>query len=209
VQSLTANRELRLFGRVIHPFWNLLGALAVAGLVAGCAGEPKSAPDWTLTDLSGNEVRWSSSPDTRAVVFVFTGVECPIANRAQPELTRLAREFTPEVTFVAVYPNASEDAAMIRRHRTTFELPPEAYRDPRQHLAKTLGATVTPEVVALAVDGRLIYRGRVNDQFAGLGLGRPAPTRHDLKDALRDFIEGKLPSGIVTSAAGCRIQTTP
>lgn len=209
MQSLTAHPDLRLFGRVIHPFWNLLGAVAVAFLVAGCAGEPKSAPGWTLTDLSGKEVRWNPPAGTRAVVFIFTGVECPIANRAQPELTRLAREFTPAVTFVPVYPNASEDAAMIIQHRATFELPPEAYRDPRQTLAKALGATVTPEVVAVASDGRLIYRGRVNDQFAGLGLGRPAPTRHDLKDALREFLEGKPPSGIVTPAAGCRIQTTP
>lgn len=185
--------------------------MVAVSLVAGCASARKTRPphSWELTRLSGTTIDWSPTPGTRAVVFLFLGAECPISNRVQPELTRLAAKFSPAVTFVPVYPNAGEDAAMIRRHRTEYCLTPLAYRDPQQHLADALDVTVTPEVVALADDGSLIYRGRVNDQFAGLGLGRPAPTRHDLQDALKAFLAGQPPTGTITVAAGCSIQRQP
>lgn len=160
---------------------------------------------WELTALSGQVVSWRPDPPVRAVVFEFLGVECPISNRAQPELSRLARELTPEVEFVPVYPNAGEDAEAIRRHRTEYQLTPVAYRDPRQRLADALEVGVTPEVVALTAGGQLIYRGRINDQFGGLGRGRPAPTRHDLAEALAAFLAGSPPAGVVTPAVGCRI----
>lgn len=143
------------------------------------------------------------------MVFEFLSVECPISNRAQPELARLARELAPEVEFVAVYPNAGETAEVIRRHGAEFQIAAPAYRDPRQQLADALHVAVTPEVVALAADGRLIYRGRINDQFVGLGQGRPAPTRHDLAEALEAFLGGTPPTGVVTPAVGCRIDRAP
>jgi len=69
--------------------------------------------------------------------------------------------------------------------------------------------TVTPEVVALAADGSLIYRGRVNDQYAALGKGRPAATRHDLREALETFLATGMAEGERTTPVGCRILRTP
>lgn len=188
-------------------------------IAAGCLHDrpttpapPAPAPSpgtWTLTALSGDTVSWQPALETRAVVFVFLATECPISNRVQPELSRLAGEFEPVVAFLPVYPNDSEDAGMIRRHREDFHLPPEAYRDPQQRLANALGATVTPEVVVLTPDGRLIYRGRVHDQFSGLGSGRPVPVHHDLEDVLTAHLAGAPAIGKVTPAAGCRIERAP
>ncbi|MCW5556266.1 MAG: hypothetical protein KIT22_00205 [Verrucomicrobiae bacterium] len=167
--------------------------------------EPNPVATWELTALSGEAVSWRPGPKGRVVVFAFLGADCPISNRAQPELSRLARELSPDVEFVPVYPNAGEDADAIRRHRTEYQLTPVAYRDPKQRLADALQVGVTPEVVALTAGGRLIYRGRINDQFGGLGRGRPEPTRHDLAEALGAFLAGSPPAGRVTPAVGCRI----
>jgi len=144
------------------------------------------------------------------VVFEFRGTECPIAARVQPELERLFHEFGPAgVLFVAVYPNGGETAGEIRRVRRDAAQTTEAAMDPQQRLADQLGVTVTPEVVAIAADGHLIYRGRVNDQYGGLGQGRPEPTRHDLEEALRAFLASGEAQGITTEPIGCRVQRLP
>ncbi|MBN8248171.1 MAG: hypothetical protein J0L84_12095 [Verrucomicrobia bacterium] len=188
-----------------------LGFLPPVLLGGGCALTRKSESPgrWGLTALDGDPVVWRAAPGTRAVVFEFLSVECPISNRAQPELARLARDLAPQVEFVAVYPNAGETAEAIHRHRADFQRAATAYRDPRQQLADALHVGVTPEVVAPTADGRLIYRGRINDQFGGLGQGRPAPTRHDLAEALEAFLSGTPPAGVLTPAVGCRIDRAP
>ena len=138
------------------------------------------------------------------MVVVFVGVECPISNRCLPELKTLEDRLSPKgVRFLHVYPNPDESAEIIRRHRGDYLLGTEAFRDPEHQLARKLNAHCTPEVVALAADGRLIYRGRVNDQFTALGVGRPQPTRHDLQEALDAFLGGDAPGGRVTLAVGC------
>lgn len=158
----------------------------------------------TLTDLEGRTVPLVPGPSVRAQVFVFLGVECPIANRCSPELARLARELAPRgVRFYHVYPNPDETPEAIGRHRAEYGLGKEGYRDPGLKVARALGARWTPEAVALAPDGALIYQGRINDQFTALGVGKPAPTRHDLAEALEAFLRGGVPMGVVTPRAGC------
>jgi NAD(P)-dependent dehydrogenase (short-subunit alcohol dehydrogenase family) len=143
-------------------------------------------------------------------VFEFLGTECPIAGRVQPELERLAQEFGPQgVRFVAIYPNVGETASGIRKHRSEAGQTVEAGLDPGHRLTDRLAVTVTPEVVVLASDGRLIYQGRVNDQYGALGKGRPAPTRHDVAEALGGFLASGQATAIRTTPVGCRIQRLP
>ncbi len=171
--------------------------------LTGCAGvSPGRLPP--LTDLSGHQHPMAALAGGKATVLVFLSVDCPIANRCLPELVQLARETeTNGVRFVHVYANSADGNAAIRQHRAEFGLFPEAYRDPGWTLAVRLGVRVTPEVVALASDGKLIYQGRVNDQYAALGQGRPAATRHDLAEALSGYLAGDPPSGRVVPAVGC------
>jgi len=189
----------------------LLGLLLLQ--FAGCSHPLKPsvrspAPfQWAYTTLDGLEQVMTPGLETKAVVFEFLSTECPIANRFQPELNRLAVEFSPQgVRFVAIYPNLGETAEGIRQHRADSAFSGEAGRDLRQELVNRWNITVTPEVVVLAADGALIYRGRVNDQYAGLGQGKPAPTRHDLEEALREYLANGLAQGVSTTPVGCRIQ---
>lgn len=180
-------------------------------LLAGCAaGARRAATDGNglpAADLEGRPVRLACTRAGGALVLVFTAVDCPIANRAQPELRALARELaTAGVRFVQVHANADETAEEIRRHREAYSLAGEAVRDPGGALVARYGVRVTPEVVALAPDGALIYQGRVNDQYAAPGVGRPAPTRHDLADALHEYLRTGEARGLRTPAAGCAVR---
>jgi len=51
----------------------------------------------------------------------------------------------------------------------------------------------------------LVYRGRIDDQFAGLGKRRTVVTSHDLRDALEATLVGKPVPQPRTEAVGCPI----
>src|SRR5258708_38867078 len=70
--------------------------------------------------------------------------------------------------------------------------------------ARALGVRRTPEAVVLDGEKRLCYRGRIDDQYR-LGGVRPAPTTHDLKDALEAVLAGKKVGNPETEVDGCPI----
>jgi hypothetical protein len=158
--------------------------------------------------LSGAPVDALHAPaGTRAIVFIFTSTDCPISNRYAPEIRRIADRFSPEgVVFRLVYPNPAEEATSIREHMTAYAYAGalEPLRDPALALVKFTGVTVTPEA-AIVANGKVVYRGRIDDRYVDLGRERPAPTRHDLFDALAAIVAGKPVPQAVTQAVGCFI----
>ncbi len=144
---------------------------------------------------------------TKAIVFLFTSTDCPISNRYAPEVRRIVSTFARQgVVFRLVYPNPSEQAAAIREHMAAFGYDGsfEALRDPALALVKYVKATVTPEAAVVA-GGRVAYLGRIDDRYVDLGLERPAPTTHDLADALTAVLAGKPIPRPTTQAVGCFI----
>ena len=76
----------------------------------------------------------------------------------------------------------------------------------RDHaLVRRTGVTITPEVAVLGPGERRLYRGRIDNQQAALGKRRPAPTTHDLRDALDAILAGKPVKHPETKAVGCYI----
>ncbi len=144
---------------------------------------------------------------TKAIVFIFISTDCPISNRYAPEVRRIADAFASKgVVFRLVYPNPSEDATAIRAHMDAYAYGSvfEPVRDSKLALAKFAGATVTPEAVVIA-NGKIVYRGRIDDRFVDLGRERPAPTQRDLFDALTAITAGKPAPHPTTQAVGCFI----
>jgi thiol-disulfide isomerase/thioredoxin len=143
----------------------------------------------------------------KIVVLVFISSDCPVSNKFAPELERLAHKFpSNEVSFNLVYPNASDSDAKIAAHRRDYRLTGPFLRDTKHRLVKETGVTVTPEAVVFDQNRNIAYRGRVNDQYLALGKGRPAPTQHDLEDAITALVSGQQPKESRTEAIGCSIQ---
>jgi hypothetical protein len=139
-------------------------------------------------------------------VLIFVSTDCPVSNRYAPEIKRLYDEFTPRgVRFRLVYPNPLDDESAISKHRLAFGYPPVAERDSRHSLVKATGATITPEAVIVDTRERVAYRGRIDDRFVELARERPAPTQHDLRNALAAVLAGKPVSPSRTQAVGCFI----
>jgi hypothetical protein len=166
-------------------------------------------PQLTLSDLDGKGVNPLADAGAKAVVFIFARIDCPISNRYAPEVGRLREKFAADrVKFWLVYPDRDTPASAIRNHIKEFPFNCDALRDPRQELVKATGVSVTPEAVVFVIDhsdARMTYRGRIDDQYSELGKHRPAPTMHDLEDAIAAVVKGEAPPFKSTPAVGCYI----
>ena len=136
-------------------------------------------------------------------VLVFTTTDCPISNRYAPEIQRLAKKFGT-VKFVMVYPVASDTPELIDAHRKKFAHSIEFLRDDKHELLQKTGVTVTPEV-AVMKDGRMLYRGRIDDRYLDFGKDRPQPTVRDLERSLDAILAGKPVPVAQTRGIGCFI----
>jgi hypothetical protein len=62
---------------------------------------------------------------------------------------------------------------------------------------------VVPEAVVLSPQGRILYRGRIDDRYTADGIRREVPTSRDLEAALTAVVAGKQPPVARTKAFGC------
>ena len=186
----------------------IVAAMAVSTAVAVCV-DKASLSQLSLLDLEGKSVTPLADSGAKAVVFIFTRADCPISNRYAPEVRRLSASFASEkVKFWLVYPDADAPPDAIRRHIKEYNYNCEALRDPRHELVKATGVSVTPEAAVFVFNrsgARLIYRGRIDDQYVAFGKRRPAPTVRDLEDVLTAIVKGEAVKFKNAPAVGCYI----
>ncbi len=176
-------------------------------IFGGCADTERSSSPAVVLDLGGEEVHLLDRTRDHILVAIFLRTDCPIGNRYAPKISRLAAEFqSSELQFALVYPDPNESAEKIRQHLNDYSLDLTAYRDPHRKLVAQAQATVTPEVAVFDRQRRLIYRGRIDDQFIDFGKARPAPTKDDLRDVLVAIQEGRKIEPATTRAIGCYIE---
>ncbi|MDG2206276.1 MAG: redoxin domain-containing protein [Pirellulales bacterium] len=140
------------------------------------------------------------------VVFIFTDVDCPVAQLYLPRLKALYEEYGPQgIAFYAIYPNNRIDILEMAEHAHDTDLPYPAMVDIEQRLADLLDAEKTPEVVLLDGDWEKQYQGAIDDQFKRQGR-KPGASVHYLRDAIEQVLAGKTPKIQFTTASGCPIE---
>ncbi len=123
--------------------WPVL--LALVMVVAGCGGGEdqligSEAPDFTLTDVDGREVRLSEHRG-KAVIVDFWATWCPPCKALMPELEALARDHDGALEVIAVSVDGDPPTAVptfAREHGYTFTMT----ADERGHeVARAWGGT--------------------------------------------------------------------
>lgn len=174
----------------------------LAALLASC-GAPPLPRELAFTSLDGQACRPFDVPAGAVHVLVFVSHDCPIANSYAPELGSLSRDFARDgvrLFVVHVAPDLTE--AKAREHQREYLLPDPVLLDPRQVLAKAVGAKVTPEA-AVIQGGEVRYLGRIDDVWGELGARRTAASKQDLRQAVADLRAGRPVSVPRTEAIGC------
>lgn len=158
-------------------------------------------------DLDGRTHRVGNPEGHRAVALVFMTTECPISREFVPELNRLAGSVADQpVKFLGVLyePGLSRADAVAFQREFKIEFP--LLFDASGELARQLGPTHVPEAFVLDADANVVYRGRIDDRYRELGKKRPAPTTHELADAISATLADRPPEVAHTKAIGCPVE---
>ena len=169
---------------------------------------PGQMPAFTLKDAAGKDWSLKDQRAKKAIVVIFLGTECPINNAYLPRLAELHKAYSPRgVAFVAINSNSQDTPVRMAKHAREFGIPFPVLKDTANVVADQFGARRTPEVFVLDGAGKILYQGRIDDQY-GRGFVRSAPTRRDLAESLDEILAGKPVSQPLTQVAGCPISRT-
>lgn len=162
-------------------------------------------------DLSGRLHRLGESDECRAIVLIFLGTECPIANSILPRLNQLAAGCASQhVEFLGVLssPSLSHRAAVEHSREFGIEFP--MLFDATGELRTRLGATHSPQAFVLDPEGRVMYRGAVDDQFVSVaGRRRSEPREQWLREAILAVLKREPVARPETEPIGCLLQPFP
>ena len=166
------------------------------------------APGFSLPAVDGKTYSLDSFADAAALVIVFTCNHCPYAQAVEERLVQLQRDYAPRgVVVVAINPNderAYPDdsfAAMVERARDRgFNFP--YLRDEAQQVARAYDAACTPDIFVFDRQRKLVYNGRLDDNWQNPG----AVKRQDLRAVLDATLAGRGIDFDPVPSMGCSIK---
>lgn len=165
-------------------------------------------PDLRLNDPSGKAFDVDSLYGPRGLLVVFTCNHCPYANAVWPRLIRIGQyAMDNAIGVVAINPNIHpgypDDAPskMIEKISQLKIVFPYLV-DEQQAVARAFKAQCTPDIYLFDKDKRLVYHGRIDDNWKD----ESAVTRQELMDALKALVEGRAVETKQFASMGCSIK---
>lgn len=145
----------------------------------------------------------------RAFVLVFTNTTCPLVQRYWPRLKELEAAYRDQgVQFLAVNVGVDDSILDMAAQGVEFDVPFPLVKDIGGQVVAACGVSRTPEVAVIDAEGRLRYRGRIDNQIR-LGGTKAGAVRHELRDAIEDLLADRPIAVAETPVDGCRITAAP
>jgi len=181
--------------------------LAVA--IAVLASSRLASAQQTALNLEGRAVNPLENDSGKVVVLVFLRLDCPVSGRYAPVIQQIAKQYADGADFYLVDPDKTDSPQAIRKYLADYGYRLPALRDPNRVLVKLSHVQITPEVAVFDRNHQLVYDGRIDDWYIDLSRARPAPTTHELEDALRAASTGKSVARNEVRGVGCYISDLP
>ncbi len=172
--------------------------------VEAALSSPAGLPTASGLNLAGKTVDPFELAAGKVLVLIYVRTDCPVANRYAPTVKALGQKYTGKALFMLVYPDKTETPKAIEQHLRDYGYPFEPLRDPQHELVKIGKVEITPEVAVFNAQRELIYHGRIDNWYKDFGRARPAPTTHELDDALQSAVYGG-PAPASVGGVGCYI----
>jgi thiol-disulfide isomerase/thioredoxin len=177
--------------------WMLTAAL----LISSAAALAQEA----ALDLEGRAAHPLGQNDGKVVVLIFLRRDCPVSSRYAPVIQQISKQYAGEANFFLVYPDRSDTPQEIRSYLADYGYRLPALRDPAHVLVKLSRVQITPEAAVFDRNHQLVYDGRIDDWYVDLTRARPAPTTHELEDAIRAALDKKPVARSEVRGVGCYI----
>jgi len=165
-------------------------------------------PEFALMATNGHECNPYEFNESKVIVVMFTCNHCPYVQAYENRLIELQKDFAGRgVTFIAInandeinYPEDSFENMVKRAKEKGYNFP--YLRDKTQSVARSFGASYTPEVFVFDQERKLQYHGRIDDNWQ-----EPLKvTKHHLREAIESLLTGKAIDRPDTQAIGCTVK---
>ncbi|NQU98041.1 thioredoxin family protein [Candidatus Woesearchaeota archaeon] len=166
-----------------------------------------SAPEFSLSATDGKTYSLQDFKGARALLVVFMCNHCPYVIPKISELKRITTDYKDKgLVVVGINPNEDknypEDSFENMRRIVEKENINFIYsRDESQEVAKAYGAVCTPDPFLFDEDFKLVFHSRIDDTH-----GDETPTRHELHEAIGEFLEKENISLEEQPSMGCSIK---
>jgi len=166
------------------------------------------AHDFELSGVDGKTYTLSSFANRRSLVIIFMCNHCPYVKAVLQRLIDLQNAFSGRgVQLIGVnsndatrYPDDSFGNMKTAAQERGISFP--YLFDKTQETAKAYGAVCTPDLYVYGEERKLLYRGRIDDNWE-----HPEQvTRRDLKSALEDILAGRPVPNEQVPSMGCSIK---
>jgi peroxiredoxin len=188
-----------------------VAAAAIASDARAEIGKP--APDFTLKDLDGKDVKLSSYKG-KLVVLEWFNPGCPFVKRSHGKgsLKNLAANKTKDgIVWLAINSSApgreGNGLAANREAAQSFGMTHPVLLDEQGVVGKAFGATNTPHMFVIDDKGTLVYRGAIDNSPDGEGENAPdGKVVVYVDEAIAALRAGKAVPTAETKAYGCSVK---
>jgi len=146
-----------------------------------------------------------ASLSTNYSLFIFLSPECPLCQNYSNVLNSLYKKFKATVNMYGIVPGNAYNQKDIAGFTSTYYIEFPLLTDANKKLSDYLKASITPEAILLDSNGKLIYKGAVDNLLEGLGKRRIKATSNYLEDAITAAINHQPVAIKRTKAIGCKI----
>ncbi len=157
--------------------------------------------DFSLTDTAGATKSFKSLQGSKGTAVIFLSAQCPVVAGYNKRIAAIAADYEAKgIKFIGINSNSTESLEWVTSNAAeNYKFP--VLIDKGNVIADKLGATVTPEVYFFGSDGKLLYRGAIDNSRNGENI-----TENTLRDAFDATISGKAITVTSRNAFGCTIK---
>lgn len=165
-------------------------------------------PDFNLPSTDGKLYSLDSFKDKKALIIIFSCNHCPYVQAYENRIMAIQKDYEAKgVAVAAINSNDSsqyaEDSFEEMKKRASIKKFNFIYlRDEDQSVAKSFDASHTPEIFLFNEERKLVYHGKIDDNWQE---EQKVKTRY-LRNALDELLIGKEISVPETYSIGCTIK---
>ena len=165
------------------------------------------APDFNLPATDGKKYSLNTFTGKKALVVVFSCNHCPYVQAYEDRIIEIQKDYSKDVQVIAIssnedinYPEDSFENMKVRAQTKKFNFP--YLHDETQNIAKAYGATHTPEIFLFDKERKLVFHGKIDDNWQ-----EPQSVKSKyLRNAIDELLSGKQISVPETFTIGCTIK---
>jgi len=164
-----------------------------------------SAPQFSLKNVDGTMVGVDDFQG-KALVIIFMCNHCPYVKPKMDEIAALQQDYAEDVVVIGINANDPNDYPEDDFEHMQQLAREKGYRyyliDETQAVAKSYGATCTPDPFVFDKGHKLVYHGRINDQMEP----SDAVTENTMREVLDTMLKGEEVENWFVPSIGCSIK---